>query len=92
MDEATPKMVYTACALTARDKIMEKWSKSHKAIKQNGNKKLYYLSFEFLMGRLLATNVLNLMQTKTYTKALKALGYDIWLLQLVIFPQMPAGF
>ena len=77
MDDATPKMVYAACALTARDQIMSKWALSHKQVKEEGSKKLYYLSFEFLMGRLLATNVLNLMQTKTYTKALKALGYDI---------------
>ncbi len=77
MDDATPKMVYTACALTARDQIMTKWAKSHKQVKEEGSKKLYYLSFEFLMGRLLTTNVLNLMQTKTYTNALKALGYDV---------------
>ncbi len=77
MDDATPKMVYTACALTARDQIMTKWAKSHKQVKQEGSKKLYYLSFEFLMGRLLTTNVLNLMQTKTYTNALKSLGYDV---------------
>ncbi len=77
MDEATPKMVYVASALTARDQIMEKWSISHKKVKEAGSKKLYYLSFEFLMGRLLATNVLNLLQTKTYVKALKALGYEL---------------
>ena len=77
MEEATPKMVYTACALTARDRIMEKWAVSHKKVKDHGNKKLYYLSFEFLMGRLLATNILNLMQTDTYKNVLKDLGYDI---------------
>ena len=77
MEDATPKMVYTACALTARDQIMAKWAVSHKQVKEEGSKKLYYLSFEFLMGRLLTTNVLNLMQTDTYVKALKSLGYDI---------------
>ncbi len=77
MEDATPKMVYVASALTARDQIMEKWSISHKKVKEAGSKKLYYLSFEFLMGRLLATNVLNLLQTKTYVNALKALGYEL---------------
>ena len=77
MEEATPKMIYTACALTARDKIMERWSKSHKTIKRDGNKKLYYLSFEFLMGRLLSTNVLNLMQTGGFKAALADLGYKM---------------
>lgn len=76
LDEATPNMVYTACALLARDKIMEKWSESHKYVKTHGNKKLYYLSFEFLMGRLLTTNILNLMQTEEYKNALASLGYS----------------
>jgi len=77
LDEATPKMVYTACALTARDQIMARWAVSHKEVKKEESKKLYYLSFEFLMGRLLTTNILNLMQTKTYVNALKSLGYEI---------------
>ena len=77
LEDATPKMVYTACALTARDQIMSKWAISHKQVKEENSKKLYYMSFEFLMGRLLASNVLNLMQTETYVNALKALGYDL---------------
>ena len=77
LEDATPKMIYTACALTARDRIMEKWAKSHKEVKDEGSKKLYYLSFEFLMGRLLATNILNLMQTEEYTNALESMGYKL---------------
>lgn len=77
IEEATPKMIYTACALTARDRIMEKWAVSHKEVKTEGSKKLYYLSFEFLMGRLLATNILNLMQTKEYVNALESMGYKL---------------
>ncbi len=77
LEEATPHMVYAACALTVRDKIMEKWAKSHREVKKEGSKKLYYLSFEFLMGRLLCTNVLNLMQTKDYEVVLNDLGYTL---------------
>ncbi len=75
MEDATPHMIYTACALTVRDQIMEQWSKSHKVVRDKGSKKLYYLSFEFLMGRLLSTNILNLMQTKAYQNVLADLGY-----------------
>ena len=64
MEDATPHMVYTACALTVRDRIMEKWAVSHQTVKKMGAKKLYYLSFEFLMGRLLCTNILNLCRLK----------------------------
>jgi starch phosphorylase len=77
MEEATPHMIYTACALTVRDKIMAKWAKSHKTVKDTGSKKLYYLSFEFLMGRLLTTNILNLMQTEEYEHVLANLGYSL---------------
>ncbi len=77
MEEATPHMIYTACALTVRDQIMERWAKSHKTVKEEGSKKLYYLSFEFLMGRLLCTNILNLMQTDEYTHVLADLGYTL---------------
>jgi starch phosphorylase len=77
LEEATPHMIYAACALTVRDKIMEKWAKSHRQVKEDGSKKLYYLSFEFLMGRLLCTNVLNLMQTEDYEVVLKDLGYTL---------------
>lgn len=77
MEDATPHMIYTACALTVRDKIMEKWAKSHREVKKEGSKKLYYLSFEFLMGRLLSTNILNLMQTEDYEAVLNDLGYAL---------------
>lgn len=77
IEDATPHMVYMACAYCARDKIMNKWPASHKEIRQKGLKKLYYLSSEFLMGRLLATNILNLMQTEEYVNVLRSLGYEI---------------
>ena len=77
MEEATPHMIYAACALTVRDKIMEKWAVSHKTVKEENSKKLYYLSFEFLMGRLLSTNILNLMKTEEYQHVLADLGYTL---------------
>ncbi len=77
IEEATPQMIYGACALTVRDRIMEKWAQSHRQVREEGSKKLYYLSFEFLMGRLLCTNILNLMQTEDYEAVLTDLGYSL---------------
>ena len=46
MEDATPHMVYTACALTVRDRIMEKWAVSHQTVKKMGAKNfiIYHLS------------------------------------------------
>ena len=77
IQDASPHMIYNACAFTVRDQIMEKWTKSHEQVKKQGSKKLYYLSFEFLMGRLLKTNILNLMETNSYKKVLADLGYTL---------------
>ncbi len=77
LDDATPKMIYKACTLRIRDEIMKKWAQSHQIVKNEGSKKLYYLSFEFLLGRSFATNVLNLLQTTQYKNVLSSLGVDI---------------
>ncbi len=77
VEKATPEQIYKACALTVRDELMEEWAKSRELL-ENGNKKeLYYLSFEFLMGRALGNNIMNIMKTKLYTEALSDLGLDL---------------
>ncbi len=77
IEDATENIIYKACALTVRDEIMKKWQYSHAKVKQIKAKKLYYLSSEFLMGRLWGTNMLNLEMTKDYAAVLKHLGIDI---------------
>ena len=77
VEKATPEQIYKACALTVRDELMDEWAKSRELL-ENGNKKeLYYLSFEFLMGRALGNNIMNIMKTKLYTEALSELGLDL---------------
>lgn len=77
IEDATEMMVYKACAYTVRDEIMRKWQQSHAAVKEMQAKKLYYLSSEFLMGRLLGTNMLNLALTEDYRKVFEHIGLDI---------------
>lgn len=75
--EATHQQIYRAVASTVRDQIMQKWMISRQEAKENKNKRLYYLSVEFLMGRSLYCNMLNLVSTDTYKQAFAELGIDI---------------
>ncbi len=77
VENATPDQIYKACAFTVRDEIMEKWAKSREILENGHKKELYYLSFEFLMGRALGNNILNIMQTDIYREALGDMGIDL---------------
>ncbi|MBR3098886.1 MAG: glycogen/starch/alpha-glucan phosphorylase [Clostridia bacterium] len=77
IEEATPQQIYRAVAFTVRDQIMQKYMKAREERKTSKKKRLYYLSVEFLMGRAMYCNMLNLVSTKEYTEALQELGIDI---------------
>lgn len=77
VETATPTQIYKACAATVKDTIMEQWAKSKEEQEKKHNKELYYLSFEFLMGRALGNNLINLMQSDLYRAALKDCGLDL---------------
>ena len=77
IEEATPHQIYRAVASTVRDQIMQKYMISREERKQSKGKRLYYLSVEFLMGRAMYCNMLNLVSSKEYTEALNELGIDI---------------
>lgn len=77
IEDATENMIYKACALVVRDEIMKKWQYSHAKVKEMKLKKLYYLSSEFLMGRMFGTNMLNLFMTEDFVKVFEKLGLDI---------------
>ncbi|MCL2058618.1 MAG: glycogen/starch/alpha-glucan family phosphorylase [Oscillospiraceae bacterium] len=74
LSNATPKQVYNAVALTVRDSIMEKWTESRIEAKRTRRKQLYYLSLEFLVGRALNNNIINLLKTDQYRDVLTYLG------------------
>ncbi|MEE1200314.1 MAG: glycogen/starch/alpha-glucan phosphorylase [Christensenellales bacterium] len=76
LDTATNEQLYQALAMTVRDEIMERRSASRGTRKQNGAKKVYYLSAEFLVGRALHNNIVNLVNEKNYLQALEELGLD----------------
>ncbi|MEW5735327.1 MAG: glycogen/starch/alpha-glucan phosphorylase [Thermodesulfobacteriota bacterium] len=57
---ATERDLYAALALTARDRLIERWIRTQQVYYLENVKRVYYLSAEYLMGRVLATNLYNL--------------------------------
>src|SRR5262249_23978927 len=79
---ATDFDVYHALAFAVRDRLMERWFRTQSAYYQADAKRVYYLSLEFLLGRLLVDNVINLGALDAYTGAMRQLGYDLEALQV----------
>ena len=75
--DATKKQLYNAIGLTIRDRIMEKWTISREDLENNKQKQLYYLSLEFLMGRALSNNILNLLKSDLYSEVCEYLGISL---------------
>ena len=71
----TPEGRYRALAYTIRDRIIHQWDLSRKTQRQKHSKRVYYLSLEFLMGRAMTNNIINLKLEKSVRDALKSLGY-----------------
>ena len=74
IDNATQNQLYKAFAITVKNEIMDKGSKSDHT---PDKKQVYYLSIEFLMGRALSNNILNIGKQKEYQNACGQLGLDL---------------
>jgi len=74
---------FMATALTVRDRIVDRWFPSTRAIYTEKRKRVYYLSLEFLIGRLLADSLNNLGLTEVMRAALKELGVDLEVLRAI---------
>ncbi len=77
LEDATKAHIYKAAALTVRDKIMERWTAYRRQQRTAQRKELFYLSFEFLMGRSLGNNLLNIGLTDDYDKVLQSMGCSL---------------
>ena len=77
IDEATPQQVYQAVAYAVKDTIIDQWIATHKEYEKKNVKTVYYLSMEFLMGRALGNNMINLTYYKEVKEALDELGFDL---------------
>ena len=74
---ATDRDWFVAAALTIRDRIVHRWLAADRASHAQGRKQVYYLSLEFLIGRLFADVLCNLGCTESFRAALGDLGVDL---------------
>ena len=73
---ATERDQYTAFANAVRDRIVERWINTQEEYTKQNTKRVYYLSLEFLIGRLLGNNVINLKADQLCRDALKDYGIN----------------
>src|SRR5262249_4018232 len=73
--------VYQGLALAVWDRLIERWFATQQEYYRQDVKRVYYLSMEFLMGRALLHNILNLGAHPAYREAMAELGYDLSALQ-----------
>lgn len=73
----TEESRYQALAMAIRDRIIHQWDLSRKTQRAKSAKRVYYLSLEFLMGRAMTNNIINLGLEKNVREALSSLGYQL---------------
>ncbi len=77
LESSTPHDLFRAAAFTVRDRLMQRWIATQRAYNEKDSKRVFYLSAEFLMGRLLGNNLLNLGIYEEMSKALNKLGLNL---------------
>ena len=77
IDEATQEQVFQAVSYAVKDHIIDRWIATQKAYEEKNAKTVYYLSMEFLMGRALGNNMINLTCYEQVKEALSELGFDL---------------
>ena len=77
LEEATQEQIFQAVCYTVKDVIIDNWLETQNAYKEQDPKIVYYMSMEFLMGRALGNNLINLTAYKEVKEALDELGLDL---------------
>jgi starch phosphorylase len=74
---ATNRDLYLSLALAARDRLIERWIKTQQKYYTEDVKRVYYLSAEYLMGRILTSNLINLGMYDDTRRAMQELSIDV---------------
>jgi glycogen phosphorylase len=74
---ATDENAYQALAFATRDRLMERWFATQDTFYRQDVKRVYYLSLEFLLGRLLVSGMVSLGKTREYNEAMQRIGLDL---------------
>ena len=75
--DATKQQVFQAVSYAVKDTIIDNWMATQKVYEEEDPKMVYYMSMEFLMGRALGNNMINLTEYKEVKEALEELGFDL---------------
>lgn len=74
---ATERDKYQSLALTIRDRLVERWISTQQQYHYRKTRRVYYLSLEFLIGRVLGTNIINLGIYNETARSMEELGYNL---------------
>lgn len=77
IEEASQQQIFQAVSYAIKDDIIDRWIATQKAYEKANPKTVYYLSMEFLMGRALGNNMINLTCYEEIKEALAELGFDL---------------
>ncbi len=77
LEDATPQQIFQAVSMSIKDRIIGNWMETQKAYDRQDPKMVYYMSMEFLMGRALGNNIINMQAYKDVQEAMEELGLDL---------------
>jgi len=77
INDADEHQIFNAVAYALKEIIVEDWMATHQAFDEQDAKMVYYMSMEFLMGRALGNNIINLKATKEIREALDEMGLNL---------------
>lgn len=77
VEEATPQQLFQAVSYTIKEEIVDRWIATQEQYKKEDPKTVYYLSMEFLMGRAMGNNLINLCGYDQVKEALEEMGIDL---------------